>query len=155
METTTEMKEQEQKIRTACERWVREYFSDIPGALIERAYKDSPDDLQLLAGGSCVECDAGYGDPHEEGCAFLTDPKNATYRAVYAWPAGWGWLWMPTESLDGDWIRENAGAVAKLGFLVYDSDETGILLGIDGGGYNFYDAHWIPLYKARGLKWHE
>ena len=22
-------------------------------------------------------------------------------------------------------------------------------------GYDFYENHWIPLYKARGLQWHE
>lgn len=22
-------------------------------------------------------------------------------------------------------------------------------------GYDFYEAHWIPLYEARGLKWHK
>lgn len=26
--------------------------------------------------------------------------------------------------------------------------------GIDGAGYDFYEAHWEPLYKARGLHWH-
>ena len=26
---------------------------------------------------------------------------------------------------------------------------------IDGAGYDFYESHWIPLYKARGLQWHE
>lgn len=24
-----------------------------------------------------------------------------------------------------------------------------------GAGYSFYTEHWIPLYKARGLKWHD
>lgn len=28
-------------------------------------------------------------------------------------------------------------------------------IGIDGAGYDFYEAHWIPLYEARGLHWHE
>lgn len=27
--------------------------------------------------------------------------------------------------------------------------------GIDGAGYNFYEAHWLPLYNARGLQWHD
>ena len=39
--------------------------------------------------------------------------------------------------------------------LVYDSDETGILLGVDGCGYDFYESHWIPLYKKIGLRWHD
>ena len=26
---------------------------------------------------------------------------------------------------------------------------------MDGCGYDFYLEHWVPLYKARGLKWHD
>ena len=51
--------------------------------------------------------------------------------------------------------RENIDDVEACGFLVYDSDETGILLGVDGCGYDFYSSHWIPLYKKRGLWWHD
>ena len=28
-------------------------------------------------------------------------------------------------------------------------------LGIDGAGYDFYDAHWVPLYRLRGFTWHK
>ena len=31
----------------------------------------------------------------------------------------------------------------------------GYFFGIDGGGYDFYEGHWIPLYKKRGLQWHK
>lgn len=30
-----------------------------------------------------------------------------------------------------------------------------LLIGIHGAGYNFYDAHWEPLYDAVGYRWHE
>ena len=42
----------------------------------------------------------------------------------------------------------------RSGFRIYESEEFGYFFGIDGAGYNFYDSHWIPLYDARGLKWH-
>jgi len=45
--------------------------------------------------------------------------------------------------------------VAKLGLFVFDSEDFGIILGIDGGGFDFYNSFWIPLYKLRGLKWHD
>ena len=48
-------------------------------------------------------------------------------------------------------IRE----VEECGFLVYESDETGILLGVDGCGYDFYEDHWKPLYVVRNLHWHD
>ena len=51
-------------------------------------------------------------------------------------------------------LQENTEEVEGCGFLVYDSDETGILLGLDSCGFDFYDSHWIPLYKTRGLRWH-
>ena len=67
----------------------------------------------------------------------------------------WGWLWSMNERLDEDWIRENLEKVAECGFRIYEFNETGtIYIGIDSMGYDFYEAHWIPLYKARGLQWH-
>lgn len=66
----------------------------------------------------------------------------------------WGWLWNPNFSGDEDWIKNNLEIVKDCGFRIYESDEIGVMIGIDGAGYDFYDAHWIPLYKARGLKWH-
>ena len=45
--------------------------------------------------------------------------------------------------------------MSECGFRIYKHEEWGCFFGIDGAGYNFYDAHWIPLYKARGLKWHD
>ena len=67
----------------------------------------------------------------------------------------WGTMWTFSEDLDEDWVRENLDKVAKCGFRIYEDYKTGdIYIGIDGAGYNFYEAHWIPLYEARGLKWH-
>lgn len=67
----------------------------------------------------------------------------------------WGTLWTFGESLDEDWAREHLQEMANLGFRIYEYYPTGKLyFGIDGAGYDFYEAHWIPLYKARGLHWH-
>ena len=63
-------------------------------------------------------------------------------------------MFHPDSSLDEEWIRENIEDIEELGFLIYDTEETGILLGIDAGGFDFYEAFWIPLYKKRGLRWH-
>ena len=114
-------------LEKAARLWVERDFSSIPTLLIQRAFKDNPEDLELLSG--------EYPE--------------------YGYPAGWGWMFHPLCSLDEEWIRENIQTVEKCGFLVFDSEETGILLGIDGGGYDFYESHWTPLYQARGLQWHE
>ena len=67
----------------------------------------------------------------------------------------WGTFFMPKTSLDADWLADNAESVASLGFtLIYrDGDFWG--LGIDGAGYDFYEAHWLPLYRLRGFRWHD
>ena len=67
----------------------------------------------------------------------------------------WSTMWTFGESLDEDWARENIEIMQDCGFRVYENDDFGIIFGIDGAGYNFYENHWIPLYKARGLKWHD
>ncbi len=107
--------------------WVNRDFSNIPTELIKKAFLENPEELELL---------------------------SSEYPEL-DYPAGWGTMFHPEFSLDEEWIRENIDEVEQCGFLVYDSDETGILLGVDGAGYDFYDAHWIPLYRKRGLQWHE
>jgi hypothetical protein len=114
-------------LEEAVKLWVRRDFSNIPTELIKRAFKDNYEELELLSS------------------EFPT----------LDFPAGWGWMFHPECSLDEEWIKENIRKVQRCGFLVYDSEETGILLGVDGCGYDFYSSHWIPLYKARGLRWHD
>ena len=114
-------------LEEAVKLWVGKDFSNIPTELIKRAFKDNYDELELLS--------KKYPE--------------------FDYPAGWGWMFNPKCSLDEEWIRENISKVEKCGFLVYYSDETGILLGVDGGGYSFWEAHWIPLYNKRGLRWHD
>lgn len=67
----------------------------------------------------------------------------------------WGTLWAFDNSFDSDWLENNLQIMANLGFRIYESEDYGYVFGIDGAGYDFYESHWIPLYKARGLKWHE
>ena len=66
----------------------------------------------------------------------------------------WGEVFVP-ERMDQEWIEENIETVADCGFRVYETDEIGVFLGVDGGGYSFIEEHFIPLYKARGLQWHQ
>ena len=69
----------------------------------------------------------------------------------------WGTMWSFSESCDVYWIEELDGKklMSSCGFRIFESDEFGYFFGIDGMGYDFYEAHWIPLYKARGLQWHK
>jgi hypothetical protein len=66
----------------------------------------------------------------------------------------WGTLWTFGSTWDETWAKDNLELMFDCGFRIYESDELGIFFGIDGAGYDFMSNHWIPLYKARGLKWH-
>ena len=69
----------------------------------------------------------------------------------------WGTMWSFTDSSDNSWLedKKNLQTMADCGFRIYEQEDYGYIFGIDGAGYDFYEAHWIPLYKARGLEWHK
>lgn len=69
----------------------------------------------------------------------------------------WGTMWTFGDSCDDYWLEEMDGLqkMADCGFRIYESEDYGYIFGIDGAGYDFYESHWIPLYKARGLQWHD
>lgn len=82
----------------------------------------------------------------------------------------WNTMWSFRDSADIWWIEEGNGveALSRCGFRVYKSETFGYFFGIDGCGYDFYgdvwrnsqgeicsEGHWIPLYLARGLHWHD
>lgn len=69
----------------------------------------------------------------------------------------WGTMWSFDDKIDEWWLEEKGGLkkMSECGFRIYKSEEFGYFFGIDGCGYDFYEAHWIPLYEARGLKWHD
>jgi len=117
--------------KEACELWIQRDFSMIPTALLEKAYSD-----------------------HEQFCEDITILAPTDEPDIALLPA-WGKVFSPNDSFNADWIRRNASDIAELGITVYETDEIGVYLGIDGAGYNFYEEHWIPLYDLRGLRWHE
>ena len=72
----------------------------------------------------------------------------------------WGTMWSFGDSCDEHWLDDRYGydgimAMSQCGFRIFKSFEFGYFFGIDGAGYDFYEAHWLPLYKARGLTWHD
>lgn len=67
----------------------------------------------------------------------------------------WG-TWFIPDGLMAGWILDHKEEVAKCGFtLIFDNYYDLFAIGIDGAGYSFMDEHWIPLYRARGLQWHD
>jgi len=140
-------------VKEATEKWVGE-FNRIPLSLIEKAYPNMEDIHILSTEKECSNCGNNVyelNDEKEKVCDSCDEVHE--FYDVYGFPM-WGTVWTFGDGLDDDWIRKNLDVVADCGIWVYESEELGIFFGIDGAGYDFYENHWIPLYEARGLKWH-
>lgn len=163
-------------IKDATERWVHE-MNAIPTGMIEKMMEADIDDwreVTLPSVGDQVYANSyGLGEvaevtSTEDGVVLVVDLDVPRSEQVEI-PADeveierlellpmWGTMWSFGDSADDWWLEDGNGIeiMSKCGFRIYESDEFGYFFGIDGAGYNFYDAHWIPLYKARGLQCHD
>lgn len=111
-------------IREATEGWVRE-FNAINTGMIAELMQHNPCDWRICN-------DESYGVPM------------------------WGTMWSFYDSADDYWLEELDGVaiMIDIGFTVFESYNYGYFFGLDAAGFDFYEAFWIPLYKARGLCWH-
>lgn len=161
-------------IKEATERWVSS-FNAIPQSLIVKAYLknddiDSIQEITPITDGNLV-----WSNEYQTEAEVLSvDRENETARidvnededvevSIHDlnredddYLPMWGTMWTFGSTMEDYWIEEQGGleVMADCGFRIYETDELGYLFGIDGAGYSFYEDHWIPLYKARGLKWH-
>jgi hypothetical protein len=141
----------------ACRLWVQRDFSMIPTTLLEKAYeRDYYDEIQILAP-TFDDFKKEYREDNgcEQECDECCDECLEIYEQYNPKIPMWGWVFSPDDPCDQKWIRKHADKVAECGFIVYETDEIGVYLGVDGAGYDFYESHWLPLYRARGLKWHD
>lgn len=173
----------EMTINDATHKWVGE-FNAIPQGMIERLMRAAPDEweeLTLPRAGSRVHvfdlpdgCDTlehlgevitygVYGEDCDKyrvdldgGPAILVEPDNLEIMDEDALPM-WGTMWSFGDSCDNYWLEYADGirVMSDCGFRIYRHEEWGHFFGIDGAGYDFYSEHWIPLYKRRGLQWHD
>ncbi|MBQ1827305.1 MAG: hypothetical protein II126_04965 [Erysipelotrichaceae bacterium] len=100
-----------------------------------------------------------YGDEFDDGSrAKEIEAAEDDFEVEYddTLPM-WSTMWSFGDSLDDYWLEELNGIeiMSRCGFRIYESEEFGYFFGIDAAGYDFYEAFWIPLYKARGLQWHD
>lgn len=165
-------------VREATEAWVKE-FNAIPISVVEKLIKADLDDFHEITPPTMNDRVYVYNE-HDDGEITAYDKTNEMYtiktdhgdtiqveredfEVIHdtILPM-WGTMWSFGESIDDDWldpqwknvIGDGLQAMADCGFRVYESEDYGHVFGIDGAGYDFYESHWIPLYKARGLKWH-
>lgn len=169
-------------IRECAELWVNG-FDEIDVGMIDKLMMFEPDDWEEVTLPSLsdrvyvydmpadVETDERYGDI----VGIETDEGELSY-AIYDIRLDDGthvsvnsgcfdveredeilWAWQFSDAIDTHWIAEQDGieALSRCGFRVFRSGQFGYFFCIDGGGYDYYKAHWIPLYKASGREWHD
>ena len=167
-------------VRDAAEAWVRE-MNAIPQGMIEKLMGLNPDDwieiTKPTAGDTVYVYDLpddvdslehrgnirSYNEESDLYCIDLADGNlvSAEESDFEVERDGvlpmWGTMWSFGDSIDDYWIEKRDGLqkMSDCGFRIYQSDEFGYFFGIDGAGYDFYESHWEPLYKARGLQWHD
>lgn len=159
-------------IMEATRKWVGE-FNAINHSLIAKAFKDNIDDWiehtkptvgdHVWSNELQVSLEVEEIDYDEEKVTLIeyesgvrnTVDIDDVHIEHDSWLPMWGTLWTFGERLDEEWALDNLDIMSQCGFRIFEDDETGdVYFGIDGAGYDFYEAHWIPLYKARGLRWH-
>lgn len=123
------------------------YIYDIPDELDTLEHSGEIRSYDEKSGLYCIElCD---------GRLVYTSENNFDVERDDSLPM-WGTMWSFGDSADDWWLEEGDGIaiMSRCGFRIYVSEEFGYFFGIDGAGYDFYEAHWCPLYLARGLQWH-
>ena len=168
------MFERPQTIRQAAELWVERRLDAINLDIIARLMKYEPEKWcevtvptvgdrvfvhKMDSFGEVIEHDEKSGDYRIQfvsGTKIYARTGDFIVKYDERLPA-WQTMWSFSDGFDDRWLKEWDGleAMSECGFRIYEHDDFGYFFGIDGAGYDFYEAHWIPLYKARGILWHK
>ena len=159
-------------IREACELWVERDMNAIPQSVLVKLQQLAPEDIAeitpITKADRVYVCSAGemgeviaidddtkeYTVQLDNGETITTEGFDLEKEDYDRFPM-WGTMWSFKDTSDEDWARSHLAELAACGFRLYESEDYGLVFGIDGCGYSFMDTHWIPLYKARGLHWHD
>lgn len=164
-------------VEDAAMRWVSEFNEVPPGVVNLLKAETEMTEITPPAAGDLIrliERPEGYDGGAEEGeiVSRLPDgrykvrmwdeqdvaiPEEDFYVIrEYETPI-WGTMWAFGDSLDNYWLSDPAHlqAMADCGFRVFEQEDYDYLFGIDGAGYDFWESHWCPLYRVRGLRWHD
>lgn len=163
-----------EKIEDAARAWVSQ-FTVIPGGIIEKLLENNPDELVEITPPTIG--DRVYVIPASERGEVISF-KNGKYKVRVdggeddvcvdadeievereCFLPMWSVMWAFHDDIDNEWLNgEYLGPhlqeMANCGFRIYEQEDYGYIFGIDGAGYSFFEAHFVPLYKARGLHWH-
>ena len=140
------------------EKWVNT-LNAIDYALIENSVKNNIDDWVELTKPIVGDYDGNTGsviesiDAYNETYMVEDDDEEYDLYDAYvdcdSFLPMWGTMWTFNNRYEENWVRNNLYEVSEMGFRIYEYQETGTLyIGIDGAGYDFYEAHWNKLYNA-------
>jgi len=170
------MNEQGVTVREAAQEWVQT-FNAIQRGIIDRLMSNDPDEwsevtwpsrgnqvyvYEVPDGHDNYGRIAGYDEDEEKWKVSLNSHKTIevekdNFKVIRdgVLPM-WDTMWSFSDSCDNGWLDECDGIriMSECGFRIYKHEEFGYFFGIDGAGYGFYTEHWMPLYRARGLQWH-
>ena len=171
-------------INEATALWVEQWFHHIPASSVDNlsidivtnisSYGDEimlhEDESFCLAASprtECLECGSEYKGKLKIDEMYELWEKgrgiDCANCGADCWRMGYprerGVLYAPKRKQDIKWILKHAVEVAQFGFYVYQSKDYGVLLGFDFSSIDLefgpYCMLWIPLYKLRGLNWHD
>lgn len=63
-------------------------------------------------------------------------------------------MWSTLWALYGEPDYSEIAMYNDCGISVYRTESDDYYIGINGCGYDFYEAHWLPLYRKMGICWH-
>lgn len=160
------MSSMESEIKIATEKWVSE-MNRFPRSMVELVFNNTQwEEVTTPAAGDRVIMNDDKGEIINADGDFYEiamDSGGTVIASVGSFEVerdsllpSWGTMWAFSDICDNRWL-DNSDGIKKMsacGFRVYWNNQYGYFFGIDGGGYDFYRDHWIPLYKSRGLCWH-
>lgn len=154
--------------REACSDWFNSTFKEVDADMIESPESDRYLRCRdLPEEGSTISQYGEYGQ--EERFSFTVSVIDIAREIVIAEDENGEALEMPFDELanldgrpmwnamwaiDGEPSYEEIQEFNECGISVYEDDDGDWYFGIDGCGYDFYDAHWIKLYRKSGICWH-
>ena len=160
-------------IREAAKKYVECYFDGIQTDLLDRLMRFDCEDWRevtvpavghpvfLYCTGESGEVVSRAEDLSEykvrlDGGEEVTVKRGGLGLDFYNVLPAYARMWSFREPIDVAWLEERGGleVMSDCGFRIFESSVFGYFFGIDGANYDFYESHWIPLYKARGLHWH-
>ena len=153
--------------------WVRE-FNAIPQSVIEKLAKvdleENGEGITEITPPSCGDRVYIFSGDHygENGEIQSYNEDDDTYKICFDGTGEevdvreddfeverddffpmWGTMWQFDNSCDNWWLENHLQEMADCGFRIYEQEDFEYIF----GGYDFYEAHWIPLYEKRGFHW--